>query len=104
MNAAVPNFQFTGSRQDCHHSTRSDSTFQASYIDAKGSIQSRSGGALSSRLIHTHPPQSSHLTETSCRSSTDMFSSAKASGRNTKVLRPSIPQHQPWNGDRKSVV
>ena len=31
MNAAVASFQFTGSRQDCHHSTRSDSTFQASY-------------------------------------------------------------------------
>ena len=30
MNAAVASFQFTGSRHDCHHSVRSDSTFHAS--------------------------------------------------------------------------
>ena len=30
-----------------------------------------------------------------------MLSSSKASGRSTKVLRPSMPQHQPWNGQTK---
>ena len=40
MNAAVANFQFTGSRQDFHHSTRSAETFHSSCLEANGSMQS----------------------------------------------------------------
>ena len=45
MNASMASFQFVGSRQEYHHSVRSDSTFQASWNVANGSIESRSGGA-----------------------------------------------------------
>src|SRR5688572_11308562 len=98
MNAAVANFQFTGSRQDFHHSTRSAETFHSSCLEANGSMQSRRGGASSSRLIHAQPPHSSHRTEASARSSAPMLLSLNSSDRSTKVLLPSRLQHHPWNG------
>src|SRR5580692_5144280 len=98
MKAAVASFQFTGSRHDFHHSVRSDSTFHSSWIEANGSMHSRSGGAPSSRLIHAQPPHNSHLTETRLRSSAQRLLSSNTSGRNTKVFLPSRPQHHPWNG------
>ena len=87
MKAAVASFQFTGSRHDFHHSMRSASTFHSSCLDANGSMQSRSGGASSSRLIHAQPPHSSHLTGTRLRSSAPRLPSSNTSGRSTKVLR-----------------
>src|SRR5215212_3033026 len=98
MNAAVASFQFTGSRQDFHHSTRSAETFHSSCLEAKGSTQSRSGGASSSRLIHAQPPHSSHRTEARARSFAPKLLPSNASDRRTNVLLPSRPQHHPWNG------
>ena len=63
-NASWASFQLTGSRKASHHSVRMASTFQASQMVAKGSMQLRSGGASSSRLIHAQPPQSSQRTGT----------------------------------------
>ena len=62
--ASWASFQFTGSTKASHHSVRKDSTFQASRMLAKGSMQLRSGGASSSRLIHAQPPQTSQRTGT----------------------------------------
>src|ERR1700740_2328059 len=101
MKAAVASFQFTGSRHAFHHSVRKDSTFHWSWIDANGSMQSRNGGASSSRLIHAHPPHNSHLTGTRLRSSVTRLLSSKTSGLNTNVLLPSRPKHHPWNGQTK---
>src|SRR6516162_8134073 len=101
MKAAVASFQFTGSRHDFHHSTRSDDTFHSSCLLANGSTQSRNGGAPSSGLIHAHPPHSSHLTGLSARSSAHRLLSSNSSERSTNVLSPSSPQHHPWNGQTK---
>src|SRR5215213_9193013 len=101
MKASVASFQFTGSKHDFHHSVRSASTFHSSCLDANGSMHSRSAGALLSRLIHAQPPHNSHLTGTSARSSAPRLLSSNTSGRNTKVLPPSRPQHHPWNGHTK---
>ena len=49
--ASSASFQLTGRRKACHHSARMASTFQASRMVAKGSMQLRSGGAFGSRLI-----------------------------------------------------
>src|ERR1700754_5041547 len=101
MKAAVASFQFTGSRHDFHHSTRSAATFHSSCLDANGSRQSRNGGAPSSRFIHAHPPQSSHLTGARPRSSALRLFSSNSSDRSTKVFLPSRAQHHPWNGQTK---
>src|SRR6478735_2955839 len=101
MKAAVANFQFTGSRHDFHHSTRSAETFHSSCLDANGSMQSCSGGASSSMLIHAQPPQSSQRTGASSRSSAHMLFSSNSSARSTNVFLPSRPQHHPWNGQTK---
>ena len=61
-NASSASFQFTGRRHAYHHSARSDSTFHASRMVANGSMHCRNGGASSSRLIHAHPPHTSHRT------------------------------------------
>src|SRR5215218_9651881 len=98
MKAPVASFQFTGSRHDFHHSVRSADTLNSSCRDANGSIQSRSGGASSSRLIHAHPPHSSTLTEASARSSAHKLLSSNSSDRRTNVDLPSRLQHHPWNG------
>src|SRR3546814_10168289 len=102
MKASVASFQCTGSKHDFHHSVRSAPTFHSSYFDANGSMHSRNGGAPSSRLIQAQPPHSSHRTGTSPRSSGPRLLLSKTSGRNTKVLAPSSPQHHPWK-DRKST-
>ena len=81
MKAAVASFQFTGSRHDFHHSVRSASTLNSSCRDANGSMQSRSGGASSSRLIHAQPPHSSHRTGASSRSSASRLASSNISER-----------------------
>src|SRR5882757_7068340 len=101
MKAAAASFQFTGSTHDFHHSVLSAPIFHSSYLDASGSMQSRNGGAPSSRLIHAHPPHSSHLTGISSRSSASRLPSSNAPGRSTKVFFPSRPQHHPWNGQTK---
>src|SRR6188472_901707 len=101
MKAAVASFQFTGSRHDFHHSTRSDDTFHSSCFEANGSRQSRNGGASSSRLIHAQPPHSSHRTDASARSSAHRLLSSNSSERSTNVFLPSSPQHHPWNGQTK---
>ena len=61
-NASSASFQFTGRRHAYHCSVRSDSTFHASMMVANGSMHCRNGGASSSRLIHAHPPHTSHRT------------------------------------------
>ena len=73
----------------------------SSCLDANGSMQSRNGGASSSRLIHAQPPHSSHRTGARSRSSAHMLPSSNASGRSTNVFFPSRPQHHPWNGQTK---
>ena len=62
--ASWASFQLTGSLKASHHSVRMASTFQASRMLAKGSMQLRSGGAPGSRLIHAQPPQTSQRTGT----------------------------------------
>src|SRR3954452_25618616 len=101
MNASVASFQFTGSRHDFHHSVRSAPTFHSSCLDAHGSMHSRHARGLLSRVIHAQPPHNSHLTVTSAISVPPRLLSSKTSGRNTKVLTPSRPQHHPWNGQTK---
>src|SRR6476661_8354074 len=101
MKASVASFQLTGSRHDFHHSVHSAPTFHSSCLDANGSMHSRSGGAVSSKLIQTQPPHSSHRTGTRRRSSAPRLLSSKISGRSTNELAPSSPQHHPWNGQTK---
>lgn len=55
MNASMASFQLTGMRQDRCHSGHRDSAFQASKVLAKGSMLSRSPGALLSRLMKAQP-------------------------------------------------
>ena len=58
---------------------------------ANGSMQSRNGGASSSRLIHAHPPHTSHRTGLRLRSSGCRLCSANVFARVTKVFLPSTP-------------
>ena len=102
MKAAVASFQFTGSRHDFHHSVRSASTLNSSCLEANGSMQSRSGGASSSRLIHAHPPHSSHRTGARREIvGAEVGFVELPRDRSTKVFLPSRPQHHPWNGQTK---
>ena len=88
---ARASFQFTGSRHAYHHSVRSDSTFHASRIVADGSMHCRNGGASSSRLIHAHPPHTSHRTGTRLMSSGCRLCSANVLRCGTEVFVPSGP-------------
>ncbi len=89
--ASWASFQLTGSLKASHHSVRMASTFQASQMVAKGSMQLRSGGAEASRLIHAQPTQSSQRTGTRSMSPATRLCSEKDLARETKVFLPSRP-------------
>ena len=58
---------------------------------ANGSMHCRNGGASSSRLIHAHPPHTSHRTGVRSRSSGCRLCSENVLALVTKVLVPSGP-------------
>ena len=89
MNASSASFQFTGRRNAYHHSGCIDSSFQASMAVANGSIEGRSGGAASSRLIQAQPPHVSHRTGRRSRSSGRRLCSENELRFDTKVFFPS---------------
>jgi hypothetical protein len=91
MNASSASFQFTGSRNEYHHSARIDSSFHASRTVATGSRHSRNGGALSSKLIHAQPPHTSQRTDRRLMSSACRLCSEKVDPRDTNVFAPSRP-------------
>jgi hypothetical protein len=89
--ASWASFQLTGSTKASHHSVRMASTFQASQMVAKGSMQRRSAGACSSRLIHAQPPQSSQRTGTRSISPAARLCSENDFFLEMKVFLPSRP-------------
>ena len=58
---------------------------------ANGSMHSRSGGALGSRLIHAHPPHVSHRTGTRSMSPAWRLCSENVRDCGTNVFLPSGP-------------
>ena len=89
--ASWASFQLAGSLKACHHSVRMASTFQASQMEAKGSMQSRKGGAEGSWLIQAQPPQTSQRTGTRSMSPFSRLCAEKDLAFETKVLAPSRP-------------
>ncbi len=87
----MASFQFTGSRAAYHFSARIDASFHASRSDAAGSSDSRTDGAVSSKLIHAEPPQTSQRTGVASRSSSTRLCSAKLRRCVTAVFVPSSP-------------
>ena len=90
--ASWASFQLTGSLKACHHSARMDSTFQASRMVAKGSMQlAQRRGVVGSRLIHAQPPQTSQRTGTRSMAPGSRLCSEKDLAFEMKVLIPSRP-------------
>ena len=90
-NASTASFQFTGRRAAYHRSVRNDSTFHASRMVAAGSMHCRTGGASSSKLIHAHPPHTSHRTGTRSMSPGSTLCGANVLRRGMPVFVPSRP-------------
>src|SRR4051812_1877847 len=101
MKASMASFQLAGTSIEYHHSTRIFSMPSGSMRVGMGSSDSRRGGASSSKLMNTAPPQVSQRTSTSDRSLGSLAASENSSSRYRKVLSPSRPQHHPWNGQVK---